>query len=661
MYRSLHASTRCLILLVLLTASLSTAQPVIDVDPDQVEFGEVRVNNYQIETVTVSNGGDEDLVIEDLQIEGEVFAVGRFAEIHFVYERTDENHSILIQDAIWDEELLPMGDEVGVFTPREECAGSARVEEVGEVLGFAAWGGGNDEPGFRDGEEFEFRFWDPVTSEEVFAEAEILNGEGVYHNNAITRVNLSAEGGVHRNPDRIIVPPDVQFDLSLGFRPDEAGEFEGLLEIMSNDPENDVFEVELRGTGFINHPPEWRDFDRFFHVIEGEVIDFIIEAEDEDGDEIILEAVGDLPERATFEDIGDGTGRFTWETDVGDEGYYYIFFFASDGLVEIDVEVVLIIFPVEEPPVFPDVILLEDQEREILFDLDDYNWNREIWQWEYIMQFPPPPREARMRIEDSHFLSAQPIADFWIEEPGLEIQVIARSPCGLWNGRIFYLAVNPVNDPPESFHQLTPEDGARIEFVEDPLRSISFNWEVAEQNQYETDEVHYNFVLFQEDYDFFNARTDNSSIRLLVGDIRDSAGVAPEQTLLSILWLVSAVDDSGAVTGSSNGPFDLMVELLTVPGDLEQPVPTEFEIVSVFPNPFNDRAVLRLGVPYTSPVTLELFNSAGSLVETIAGNSMFTAGWHQLVIEGCGKPDGCYFIRLSHGKHADMKRILLIK
>ncbi|MFN3821230.1 MAG: choice-of-anchor D domain-containing protein, partial [bacterium] len=116
--------------------------------------------------------------------------MGSDYEGHFVYYQTGISHSILIQRFLMGGGPAAVGDEIGVFTPSEMCAGAAMVEEPGEQLGLAAWG---DEPetrvaveGFRDGEEMTLRVWDASQQREYRPEIEIEEGELSFEANGFT-------------------------------------------------------------------------------------------------------------------------------------------------------------------------------------------------------------------------------------------------------------------------------------------------------------------------------------------------------------------------------------------------------------------------------------------------------------------------------------------
>jgi len=97
-----------------------------------------------------------------------------------------------------------------------------------------------------------------------------------------------------------------------------------------------------------NAPPVWTDVPASISVNEGDLIAFTVTGMDPDGDglSITLDPDG-IPEGYTFNDNGNGTGDFSWQTAEGDGGDYTATFTLSDGDLT-DVAVVPI--HVEGPP-----------------------------------------------------------------------------------------------------------------------------------------------------------------------------------------------------------------------------------------------------------------------------------------------------------------------
>ncbi|MBM3328406.1 MAG: choice-of-anchor D domain-containing protein, partial [Calditrichaeota bacterium] len=110
---------------------------------------------------------------------------------HFGFEETDANHSLLVDDVSMDDETVPTGWEVGVFSPRDVCSGAMVWIADGEPQGFAAWGeeGGNGQ--FRNGETLVFRLWDDAADEEHRTRATYHEGPSVYTANAFSFFSLA--------------------------------------------------------------------------------------------------------------------------------------------------------------------------------------------------------------------------------------------------------------------------------------------------------------------------------------------------------------------------------------------------------------------------------------------------------------------------------------
>jgi len=129
-------------------------------------------------------------------------AIGGRPEAHYEFtNNTGYNHSILVLAAVIDDEDLPFGSEIGVFSPAGLCCGAEFW--LGERIGMAAWGDNDmteEIDGMRDGEAFTFRFWDIAAEEELEAEPEFVNGDRQYVNNGISVMNLTASRNGNEEP-----------------------------------------------------------------------------------------------------------------------------------------------------------------------------------------------------------------------------------------------------------------------------------------------------------------------------------------------------------------------------------------------------------------------------------------------------------------------------
>lgn len=117
------------------------------------------------------------------------------AENHdWQFERTDNNHNILILNASISGNVLENADDIGVFTEDGNCAGILNVADGGFPDGLTAWG---DDPstdeidGFVAGEKLSYRFWDASRNfEHQTGIVRLLRGSLTYQVDGITVLSL---------------------------------------------------------------------------------------------------------------------------------------------------------------------------------------------------------------------------------------------------------------------------------------------------------------------------------------------------------------------------------------------------------------------------------------------------------------------------------------
>ncbi len=90
-------------------------------------------------------------------------------------------------------------------------------------------------------------------------------------------------------------------------------------------------------------------------------------------------------------------------------------------------------------------------------------------------------------------------------------------------------------------------------------------------------------------------------------------------------------------------------------------VPTEAALMSVYPNPFNPTTTVQLTLPNVANVQVNVFNSLGQQVATLASGSL-TAGTHALQFNGANLASGLYFVRATvDNQPLDMQKLMLLK
>jgi hypothetical protein len=94
-------------------------------------------------------------------------------------------------------------------------------------------------------------------------------------------------------------------------------------------------------------------------------------------------------------------------------------------------------------------------------------------------------------------------------------------------------------------------------------------------------------------------------------------------------------------------------------GDLTD-LPSEFALLSNYPNPFNAQTVIEYQLPASSSVKLEVYNILGSRVATLV-NGEEVAGYKSVTWDASAVSSGVYFYKLTAGDYAEAKRMMLVK
>ncbi len=304
--------------------------PVVDVDPMAIDFGEVFVDEEDNREIIVTNNGDADLVISDLVLDNDAYSFEppEQGEFDWAFVQSDVNMNVLVLDGILEGRELAEGDVIGVFTDDGICGGFADVpEDIFEAgVGIAVWAdeAGGEVTGFAANQTLNFRIWDISANREYEADADYVQGDDVWTPNGFSVVNLSAGNGFE--PADLVIAPDESEELILFFRPTEGIEYEATLTVVNNDPEAPEVVVDINGEGRIrNGPPIWVDVPEAIETDEDTDYSITFEADDPDDDPMTITFVDrmeNLPDEASFEDNGDGTGTFSWRTDFESEGEY---------------------------------------------------------------------------------------------------------------------------------------------------------------------------------------------------------------------------------------------------------------------------------------------------------------------------------------------------
>lgn len=94
-------------------------------------------------------------------------------------------------------------------------------------------------------------------------------------------------------------------------------------------------------------------------------------------------------------------------------------------------------------------------------------------------------------------------------------------------------------------------------------------------------------------------------------------------------------------------------------------VPVAYALYSSFPNPFNPETTIRYGTPVPGRIDVVIYNLAGQkvrdLVSGVRDAGVHAAVWDGRDDRGRAVASGVYLCRLVAGRHADTRRLVLVK
>ncbi|TNE73997.1 T9SS type A sorting domain-containing protein [bacterium] len=93
--------------------------------------------------------------------------------------------------------------------------------------------------------------------------------------------------------------------------------------------------------------------------------------------------------------------------------------------------------------------------------------------------------------------------------------------------------------------------------------------------------------------------------------------------------------------------------------EIEQPA-NQFEISSIYPNPFNPSTTIKYSVNQTGKINVQVFDILGRSVATLF-DGVASEGIHQLKFDAVSLSSGTYIVRISNGSSVQTQKLSLIK
>jgi hypothetical protein len=185
------------------------------------------------------------------------------------------------------------------------------------------------------------------------------------------------------------------------------------------------------------------------------------------------------------------------------------------------------------------------------------------------------------------------------------------------------------------------------------------------------------FVIRWEDED----PDDNATIYLYYDD--DSTGydgqlipgaynIMEDDPADSFLWNVAGLPDGdywvlGLIMDSestlwyySDGPLIVDHSWVGFNEALKPPLPADFTLDSVFPNPFNSSTTVRFSLPREEFVQLRVFDSMGRLQEELFSGRL-SSGYHEVTWTPKALPSGVYLVEMSTPQIRQRAKALYLK
>ncbi len=115
-----------------------------------------------------------------------------------------------------------------------------------------------------------------------------------------------------------------------------------------------------------------------------------------------------------------------------------------------------------------------------------------------------------------------------------------------------------------------------------------------------------------------------------------------------VLW---AVRTAGGISRN-----EIPVGIIPVSGS----VPSKFNLVQNFPNPFNPSTTIRFDVPVSENVNLVVYDELGRQISVLVNEKM-NPGSYKIDFEGTNLTSGVYFYKLTAGNYTDTRKMILSK
>ncbi|HEB84518.1 MAG TPA: T9SS type A sorting domain-containing protein, partial [Bacteroidetes bacterium] len=213
-------------------------------------------------------------------------------------------------------------------------------------------------------------------------------------------------------------------------------------------------------------------------------------------------------------------------------------------------------------------------------------------------------------------------------------------------------------NPPSDFHLLSPLDEDSLE-VGSTGGVVILEWEASIDPDPDGDVLYEVFLDVYDEAggnDFFSAAGLSFPTREI--NLPDSMGIETGSELLEVWWWVRAVSQEDTVESEEYWVFYLLPSLGLA--ENTAPIPSQWAIRSLYPNPFNPALNITLTVPRPGDATLRIFDLLGREIYRKHLPNL-QPGYHHAVWRPEG-PTGVYFLRVtSSSGFQTVRKVIYLK
>jgi hypothetical protein len=131
----------------------------------------------------------------------------------------------------------------------------------------------------------------------------------------------------------------------------------------------------------------------------------------------------------------------------------------------------------------------------------------------------------------------------------------------------------------------------------------------------------------------------------------------PANQTQTLIYRLKQLDFDGTFTYSHVISVDFYG---IISGVKDTGIPAEFSLHQNFPNPFNPSTVIKFGLPFSSNVSLKVYNILGKEVAVLF-NSFMEAGIHETSFNAAGFPGGVYLYEIRTDAFTSVRKMVVLK